>query len=109
MKHFSTGQLLQFISDYKLRNGQVIIFNAIISYYKSSPVIKVSSEVQVITLPNELALYITEFYKEEYHIPEMYSTAVFDFRYSAGTALEIWDDTDFTHPLISILPVIESQ
>ena len=104
MKHSSTDQLLQFISDYKLRSGQAIIFNAAISYCKHNRVIKINSEVHVITLPGELVMYISEFFKEEYGIAEMYSTAFFDFKYTTGNALEIRDILTSAIPLISILP-----
>jgi len=63
------------------------------------------SEVQIIHVLEIMAVYIFEFFKEDYQCQEMYSTANFTFRYSKGSALEI-SNTAMRHRLhIAITPM----
>jgi hypothetical protein len=88
----------QFISDHHLtRMDGKILFNAEINFSKGGVAQSVISQVQIITLPNEIAVYIFEFLKDEYGTTEMYSTGKYQFIYSESTLLEINkpDEADF--------------
>lgn len=81
--------LLQFIEDHNLRKNNLVVFDAIIFVQKKSETSQVSSQVQIITLPKEMALYIFEFFDEKYNMIDMFSTAKFSFIYEKGKPLEI--------------------
>jgi hypothetical protein len=96
----------QFIATHRLeRVDGNILFNATISFYQSDTLHIINSPVQVIVLPNEMAIYILEFLNEEYNITEMYSTGQYYFTFPDLTALEIRDSNPNHTLLISILPV----
>lgn len=103
-----TEQLENFIACHKLRNGGLIVFKAVVSFFKKDSLKKNTSEIQVITLPHEMVLYLEEFFAEEYQIPEMYCTTEFEFRYTSGNVLEIWSSKDSTTPLLFIVPENEN-
>ena len=104
MNTYRTEQLENFITCHNLKDGGLIVFKAAVSFFKEGTLKKITSEVQVITLPHELVMYITEFFKEEYQIPEMYSTTEFEFRCTTGNALEIWGGETSTTLLLFIVP-----
>ncbi len=85
----STSALLDFISDYTLGGEGLIVFESNITFNKNGTLQKIRSQVQIITLPHEMAVYINEFFKEEYNEPEMYSTTTSVFNYTRGGFLEI--------------------
>ncbi len=103
-----TEQLENFIAFHKLKYGRLIVFKAVVSFFKNDSLNKITSEVQVITLPHEQVMYINEFFKEEHQIAEMYSTAEFEFRYTTGNALEIWGSKTSAMPLLFIVPESEN-
>ena len=72
----ATQQLQRFISDNSLkREDGIIVFDAFITLYKKEIPIVLESEVQVITLPAEMVIYLLEFCKPEQTEKEMYRTS----------------------------------
>ncbi len=91
----SINQISQFIAGQGLvKTDGIIIFNALVTSYRNNRMLKINSEVQILTLPNQIALYIHEFFREEYLEPEMYSTASYNFAYMPDGTLEISDSSN---------------
>ena len=91
----STDPVNQFISGQALvKTNGIIIFNALVTSYRNNRILKINSEVQILTLPDQIALYIHEFFREEYLEPEMYSTARYHFTYTPDGTLEISDSSN---------------
>jgi len=102
----SMQAIRQFISDHHLtRIDGNILFNAVINFYNKGVLRKLNSQVQIIILENEIAVYIFEFLKEEYAITEMYSTGKYHFIYSLSELLEISKPGEAAFSPVSILPV----
>ncbi len=107
----SPNQLLQdFITDYNLKRPDgVTAFDATVSFYKEKILHSISSEVQIINMPAMMVLYIFEFFKEAYELPEMYATENFKFRYSKGGPLQIIAAENSQPFFVSILPLHMQQ
>lgn len=102
----SSLQLRAFISNNNLNTQTgIILFNASVSLYRKDNPITVFSEIQVITLPKEMALYILEFVKDSYHNSEIYSTRLYSFNCTGKNTLEIRDEHSKDLPLLSITAV----
>lgn len=106
MVTLNTQPIQQFISAHQLKrvDGNML-FNAAISFYTGDMLRTINSPVQVIVLPNQTALYILEFLKEEYNITEVYSTAHYYFSCTYSKALEIREKNADGSLIISILPL----
>lgn len=105
MKDTHNDAVLNFVSFFKLRKDGLIVFNATIAYYKQDLLNQISSEVQIITLPQEMVLYITDYLKIEPQLPEMYSTLEFSFSYEQDKPLEIRNHPSNVLPLLTITPL----
>ena len=83
-------QLLQFICDHHLKkpNG-VVLFDAMVSFYQKEESRDIFSEIQVITLPDCMALYILTFFNDKYGMPELYTTRDYIFNYPEASKIEI--------------------
>lgn len=82
-----------------------ILFDAEVTFYTGNVLHTINSPVQIIVLPNEIAVYILEFLKEEYNITEMYSTGHYYFSSPDSIILQIRENKEDSPFLISILPV----
>jgi hypothetical protein len=102
----SIQTLQQFISTHQFKriDGN-ILFNAEVKFYTGTKLNTIISPVQIILLPNEIAIYILEFLKEEYNITEMYSTGQYYFSSRDSIILQIRENKEDSILLISILPV----
>lgn len=99
----STDQLQEFITLNDLKKaGEIILFNALVTRIRNNSLLKAVSEIQIITLPKEIALYILEFVKEDLHEPEMYSTANHDFSFPDSKTLVITDAVNHTKIIIAV-------
>jgi hypothetical protein len=97
-------QLQTFITANNLtRVNGLIIFDAEIIFYKNDEEHKINSSVQLIILPNATAVYILEFFKEEYQQTEMYSTNDYQFNLKPANILEIKKGNGGSGLLISVL------
>jgi hypothetical protein len=93
MESHSTRQLQQFIADNHLASQrEIILFDAVITFYRNNKLVTAVSEIQVITLPKEMVLYVLEFVKDVYHESEIYSTVSYFFNCRGKNILEIRDD-----------------
>ena len=105
MVTFNIQSIQQFISANQLKRVEGnILFNAAINFYTGDMLRTINSQVQIIVLPNETAIYILEFLKEEYNITEMYSTGHYYFSCDLK-ALEIRENNNAGSFIISILPL----
>lgn len=106
MLTFGIQSIQDFISAHQLKrvDGN-ILFDAAINFYSGDTMHSIDSPVQIIMLPNKIAVYILEFLKETYHLTEMYSTGHYHFKCSNAKALEIRKEKEDDLPLISILPL----
>lgn len=99
--------LRRFITQNKLdvENG-MILFDAAVIYYEEPLSFTIGSQIQIITLPKQMALYVYEFLKVAYKRTEMYNTPNFDFFCSASGTLKISEREGLTNRLLlSILPL----
>lgn len=88
----SREHLLNFISKNQLKKEDgIICFDALVSFYKPSP-FEINSEIQIISLPNEHALYIINHPENLAASSDVYSTAAFDFVHTGSNELEIADN-----------------
>jgi len=94
--------LLKFISNNKLNKADGILFTATVNFYKGEELQQIVSQVQVIMLPHEIALYILEFLKEEVSRNEMYSSSQYHFKLPEATTLEIYKDAADENAILSI-------
>ncbi|MBL0355529.1 MAG: hypothetical protein IPP72_00955 [Chitinophagaceae bacterium] len=96
----------QFLACYNLKkdNG-LILFDANVSYHSNKSQHTIGSQVQVIILPKEIAVYIIEFLTGEFNFNEMYSTSRYNFNCSATNQLEISGEYPDCPLPISIMPV----
>lgn len=92
MESQSLQQLQQFIADNQLATKkEIILFDAVITFYRNNKLVTAVSEIQVITLPKEMVLYVLEFVKDIYHESEIYSTSSYLFTCRGKILLEIRD------------------
>ena len=106
MLTFTLKSLQQFISTQQLKKADGnILFNAEVKFNNGDTSHTVTSQVQIIVLANEIAVYILEFLKEEYGINEMYSTGHHHFSCPDLKALEIRTNKEDDARLISIRPI----
>ena len=83
--------LLAFINDFQLKkNGGVIAFNAQLRLQVHKSMISLLSEIQILTLPSMMAVYIIEPIHDQFNLPEMYSTNDANFSYTQNQFLEIY-------------------
>ena len=95
-------QLQKFISDNSLKRGDgIIVFDALITLYKKEMPVVLQSEVQIITLPAEMVIYIFEFCKPGQTEKEMYRTSQDQFAILPGEELEIQDKESNNRIVIS--------
>jgi hypothetical protein len=95
-----------FIADHQLKRADgVTSFAATVMYNDMGVFHSIISEVQIIHVFETMAVYIFEFFKDEYRFQEMYSTQNFNFGYKKGSALEI-SNSAMQHRLhIAIIPL----
>ncbi|HRI22697.1 MAG TPA: hypothetical protein PLA68_17175 [Panacibacter sp.] len=105
MPNSQTELLCEFINKRELITGNLIIFNAVVLFYKETQLKKITSEVQIITLPKEMVLYIIEFLNPEYNRSEMFSTAQFCFSINKDDALEIRNYETESRFLLCLIPL----
>ena len=106
MGHNSIEELSKFIIENQLkRSDKIILFNATISFYRHEKLQTLLSDVQIITFPDEMVLYILEFIKETYQEQELYSTNNYSFHLAAGSQLEVRNKHNMDHLLFTISPV----
>jgi hypothetical protein len=99
----NTQELQQFITDNNLkREDGIIVFIAAIDLHKSEGATSLCSEIQVITLPEEMALYILEFCEKQNLGKEMYRTRQHQFARLSQHELEILDAESDTRLKISL-------
>jgi len=101
----SLESLKKFIAENQLKrvDGN-ILFNGTINFYAGDTLHTVASQVQIILLPNEIAVYILEFLKESYQLTEMYSTSHYYFTCSEPNTLEIKQTANDKKFTVSIAP-----
>ncbi len=101
----NTQDLQQFILDNNLkREDGIILFNASIQLHSSGETFSFFSEIEVITLPKEMVLYILEFDGKENSGKEMYRTGQDQFTLLSQQDLEIRDTGTDNRLVISIQP-----
>ncbi len=105
MENNSALQLQQFISEntLALQKG-ITLFNATITLHNNKNQLIISSEVQIITLPKEMVLYILEFVKATHLQSEIYSTRLYHFEHSGNTTLVIKEPDGGPLLTVSIQP-----
>ena len=87
----SIEQLALFISENELRKSNgLIVFDAGIYFAKDGKLQHFDSQVQVVTLPTQMAVYITEFFRVEHQQKEIYKTYDCDFIFMGGNVLQVW-------------------
>ncbi len=97
-------QLQTFITTNNLnRVNGLIIFDAEVIFFLNNEEHKINSSVQIIVLSNATAIYIFEFFKEEYQLIEMYSTTDYRFNLTSANVLEIKKDYNGSGLLISVV------
>jgi len=95
--------LRQFIADNKLkRDGGIIIFDASVTLYRNNKLEIFFSEIEVITLPEEMALYILAFSTTGNEENEMYRTKFHRFAILTEKELEISDEETGSRVVISL-------
>lgn len=106
MTTFSTDSLRKFISSNRLnKDGGIILFNSLVQLMGQPQESAIHSQVQIVVLPNEIAVYILEFIKESFHLNEMYSSSKYHFKCPEARLLEIYENASGTTPLLSIIPL----
>lgn len=109
MENIYSEEIQQFITANDLtRQAGLLLFDAEITLQQQGSLKKVFSQVQIINLDNITALYIYEFFKTEYHTPEMYSTEEYFFTCSEKK-LEIRDKAGQAGLYISVSPVANKR
>lgn len=94
MENKSLLQLQQFILDNNLASQKgITLFDAVITFYHNGNQVNTSSEVQIITLPKEMVLYVLEFVKDIQHESDIYSTSSYYFCYTGNNIMEIRDSS----------------
>lgn len=82
--------LLGFVNDFQLtKNGGVMAFNAQVRLQVHCSTISLLSEIQILTLPNQMAVYIIEPIHDQFNLPEMFATNDACFSYAKNKHLEI--------------------
>jgi hypothetical protein len=90
MENNSPQELQKFIAQ-KIPSSQkeIILFNAAVTYYRDNTPVTITSEIQIITLPKEMVLYVLDFVNDNYQESEIYSTRLYQFEYSSNNTLEV--------------------
>lgn len=103
---FNIETLHEFITAHQLKriDGN-ILFDAEVMFYTGNVLHTINSPVQIIVLPDEIAIYILEFLKEEYNIIEMYSTGHYYFSSPDSSILQIRENREDKLFAVSILPI----
>ena len=102
----SAQQLEKFISENNLKTQEgIVLFDAVVTFYRTSNPLIIFSEVQVITLPKEKVLYVLEFIKDLYYESEIYSTSLYFFNYTGNNILEARDATYKDLLLFTVKPL----
>lgn len=82
--------LLAFVNEFQLKKtGGVIAFNAQVRLQVHNSMISLLSEIQILTLPSRMAVYIIEPIHEQFKLPEMYTTDDACFNFTRNHMLEI--------------------
>ena len=106
MTTINNESIQKFIScNYLKKENGIILFDAAVVFYKDHISHTVNSQVQIIVLPNAIAVYIFEFLKEEYNRTEMYSTVQYHFNLSGASTLKISADNSEDPFVAVILPI----
>ncbi len=78
MNRSPTALLQDFISKYDLRQPDgVVRFRARVSFIEGDTRGEIFSEILIVSLPDQMVIYVLEFFDEEYRMPDMYSTATY--------------------------------
>lgn len=92
MLNNSKEQLLSFVRINHLQNDAgIICFDANVISYESQA-FQLVSEIQVISLPASLALYILHPFVTRHAARDVYDTKTFDFRHTRNNHLEIYGE-----------------
>jgi hypothetical protein len=103
---FNIEPLHKFISSNKLKNNNdIILFNATIEFYKNESLHNIHSQVLIVMLPKQIAVYILEFLKEEFHTTELYNTSSYHFKCPEAKRLEIYQNNADQAFILSIIPL----
>ena len=98
--------MLGFISDFQLRKtGGVIAFNAQLRLQVHNSMISLMSEIQILTLPTQMAVYIIEPIHDQFNLPEMFATNDAHFSYTKNRYLEIHTADKTVKILIAPFPL----
>ncbi len=104
----NTQDLQKFILDNNLkREDGIILFHASIHLHNSVETLSFFSEIEVITLPKEMVLYILVFGGKENSGKEMYRTGQDQFKLLSQKELEISDTETNSRLVISLQPTAE--
>jgi len=102
----STESVHQFIdANHIKRIDGNILFNARVNFYTGNTLHTIISQVQLILLNNDIAVYILKFLEEEYKITEMYNTGQYYFSFTESKTLEIFQSNKENKFSISIAPL----
>ncbi len=105
MYTFNTDPLRKFISSNGFdKTGKLVLFNAVIHYHSGGNLQTIASQVQIITLPQEIAVYILEFINEAYGRADMYSTSHYHFKCPGAKELQIFRQSTDAEFILSIIP-----
>jgi len=103
---FNIEPLHKFISSNKLKNNNdIILFNAAVEFFKNGTLHNIHSQVLIVMLPNQIAVYILEFLKEEFHTTELYNTSSYHFKCPKAKRLEIYQNNPNQEFILSIIPL----
>lgn len=103
---FNIEPLHKFISSNRLKNNNdIILFNAAIEFYDNRSLHNIHSQVLIVMLPNQVAVYILEFLKEEYNTTELYNTSNYHFKCPEAKRLEIYKSNTDKEFILSIIPL----
>jgi hypothetical protein len=103
MSIISTEQLISFISNNHLKKDDgIVCFNAQVEFF--DPAINIISEIQVISLPCEQALYVIDYDESMLPGADVYSTSKFCFFHHPVGHLEIAGNDGKKVVLISVIP-----
>ncbi len=106
----SIQQLQQFIDDNKLRREDgIILFECTSTFHNLNTTSDFYTEVQVITLPEEMVLYILEWGTELHPENEMYRTSQYHFTCLGSEELEITGPQSDTRLVLSLNKISNRQ
>jgi hypothetical protein len=83
----------------------IMLFNASIGFYANQALQQIISPVQLVLLPDAMALYLYEFFNEVYQLPEMYSSETAHFLCTGNGTMEIRLQATNGPFLLSVTPL----